>query len=135
MSKPSASRTDRRRRPARRERTPLERAGWWAVAAAASYGLMLTVASDTFFWFAIPGFLGLTAVVWVAMSAVLRKVPWNDDVMGLVKRYCLIFVLGAALIAVPWVTDLPHLYPFMGIGMLVLFTGPKILADQKRDAR
>ncbi|TDC69156.1 hypothetical protein E1200_09495 [Actinomadura sp. GC306] len=97
-----------------------------------SYGLTLTLISDTFFWFAIPGMLGLLTVVMIATQAVLGRAPGNDDLRGLLKRYAAIVLVSAVLVAVPLIVDVRFAYPLMGVGMMAFVVAGKVMLEQKR---
>ncbi|TDE35502.1 hypothetical protein [Actinomadura sp. 6K520] len=127
MSNPSAAagRTGKRRSAARA-------AVIWGVTGLVSYGLTLTLISDTFFWFAIPGVLGLLTVVIIATHAVLNRSPGNDDLRVLMKRYAAIVLVSAVLVAVPLVVDVRYAYPLMGVGMMAFLVAGKTLVEQRR---
>ncbi|TDC51557.1 hypothetical protein E1281_20245 [Actinomadura sp. KC345] len=131
-SSAGAGRTGERR--ARRRRTPAQQALIWGLIAVTSYGLTLSVISDTFFWFAIPGMLGLLTAVIIATHAVLNRPPGNGDLRVLLKRYAVIVLVCVVMVAVPLLVDVRYLYPFVGIGMMTLVVGGKILAEQRRAA-
>ncbi|TDB92962.1 hypothetical protein [Actinomadura sp. 7K534] len=127
MSKPSAAgRTGTGRRSAARS------VGIWGVVGLGSYGLTLTLVSDTFFWFAIPGMLGLLTVVVIATQAVLTRAPGSGDLRVLLKRYAAIVLVSAVLVAVPLVVDVRYAYPLIGVGMLAFLVGGKVLVEQRR---
>ncbi|MEU8797418.1 hypothetical protein [Spirillospora sp. NPDC048819] len=132
-SSAAAGQTDKRRRKARRERTPLQRALIWVFIVLVSYGLTLTVISDTFFWFAIPGLLGLLTAVMLAMHAVFRRSP-EDDFKVLLKRYAAVVPVAVAMVAVPMMVDVRYLYPLVGTGMMTFIVATKTLLDRRRVA-
>ncbi|MBB4777720.1 hypothetical protein [Actinomadura livida] len=99
-----------------------------------SYGLTLTLVSDTFFWFAIPGVLGLLTVVIVATQAVLTRAPGSGDLRVLLKRYAMIVLVSAVLVAVPLVVDVRYAYPLIGVGMMAFLVAGKLLVEQRRSA-
>ncbi|GAA2296490.1 hypothetical protein GCM10010402_63710 [Actinomadura luteofluorescens] len=128
----------------RRDRA--RRAAWLAAGFAVSYGLVLTVVSDTFFWVAIPGMLGLGTVVLLALQLLLHSpfggaVPYATDGTDrrgpvryhykvLVRRYLLLVAVGAAMVAVPLVADVRFLYPFVGAGLVALPLGTRFWLPQ-----
>ncbi|MFG2085253.1 MULTISPECIES: hypothetical protein [unclassified Spirillospora] len=116
-----------------RERTPLQHALIWVCLAAVSYGLTLTVISDTFFWFAIPGLLGLLTAVMLALHVVLNRSPENDS-KDLVKRYAAVLLVAVVMVAGPMAVDVRYLYPFVGIGMMTFIVATKTLFDRRRAA-
>lgn len=119
-------------RPAGRPRSTARQAAVWAVVGAVSYGLTLSLLSDTFFWFAIPGVLGLLVTVLVATNAFLGGADGRKD---LAARYGGILLASAALVAVPILADVPYLYPLVGVGMMAVLGGGRLLIEQWRGAR
>lgn len=119
-------------RPAVRSRSTARQAAVWAVVGAVSYGLTLSLLSDTFFWFAIPGVLGLLVTVLVATNAFLGGADGRKD---LAARYGGILLASAALVAVPILADVPYLYPLVGVGMMAVLGGGRLLIEQWRGAR
>ncbi len=106
-----------------------------------SYGLVLTVISDTFFWFAIPGMLGLLTVVLLALHLFLYRpfsgaapfatdgtdrrgpVKYHYKVLG--RRYLLIVVFAVAMVVLPLVLGVRYLNPFIAVGLLALSLGTR----------
>ncbi|MFG2016605.1 hypothetical protein [Actinomadura geliboluensis] len=128
-------------------RGPLRRAALLGGGFAVSYGLVLTVLSDTFFWFAIPGMLGLVTVVLLAMHLLLYRpfggaVPFAADGTDregpvkyhyriLVGRYLLLIAVpGIAMIALPLALGLRYLGPFIAVGMMALLLGTRFWLPQ-----
>lgn len=118
-----------------------------AVGFAVSYGLVLSIISDTFFWFAIPGMLGLATVVLLSVQLVLRRpfggggVPFATDgsdrqgpvkhhYVVLVRRYLLIVVPGVTMVVLPLVLGIGYLNPFIGVGLLMLVLGTRFWLPQ-----
>jgi hypothetical protein len=111
-----------------------------------SYGLVLTILSDVFFWFAIPGLLGLATVVLVTLHLYLhrsfrRAVPYATDGTDrqgpvkhhysvLTRRYLLVVLVGAVLAAVPLLVQVKVFYPFIGVGIVTLGQGTRFWLDQ-----
>jgi hypothetical protein len=113
---------------------------------AVSYGLVLTVISDTFFWFAIPGMLGLLTVVLLALHLFLYRpfggaapyatdgtdrqgpVKYHYKVLG--RRYLLIVVLAAAMVVLPLVLGVRYLGPFIAVGLIALSLGTRFWLPQ-----
>ncbi|URN06617.1 hypothetical protein LUW74_27105 [Actinomadura madurae] len=127
-------------------RDRLRRAALLAVGFAFSYGLVLTLLSDVFFWFAIPGLLGLVTVVIITLHLYLHRpfghaVPYATDGTDregpvrhhyavLTRRYLLIVVAGATLAAVPLVLKAAVAYPLIGVGIVTLGQGTRFFLDQ-----
>ncbi|TDC85877.1 hypothetical protein [Actinomadura sp. 7K507] len=105
-----------------------------AAIAVVSYGFTLTVISDTFFWFAIPGVLGLLTAVIIATHAVLNRPPGKDAPRVQLTRYAVIVLVSVALVAVPLLADVRYLYPFVGIGMMTFLVASRLLIEQRRGA-
>lgn len=123
---------------------------WWAAwlvpGYALSYGLVLAVLSDSFFWVAIPGMVGLATVVLMALHVVLegpfrRAVPYATDGTDrqgpvkyhykiLVGRYLLVVVVSVPMVAVPLAVDVRYLYPFVGTGLVALLLGTRFWLPQ-----
>jgi len=136
-----ASRTESLERKSPRRRAPL-----WALVAIVSYGLTLSILSDTFFLLAMPGMLGLAIVVIMAVQAVQHRsfgadAPYATDgtdcrgvvryhYSTLLKRYAATGVSAAALGAVPLLADIAYLYPLLGVGILGIVIGTYTLLDQ-----
>lgn len=128
------------------ERGALRRVGLLGIAFVVSYGLVLTVLSDTFFWFAIPGMLGLATVVLLATQMMLyrpfgRGVPFATDGTDrrapvkyhyrvLVLRFLLIAVPAIALVVLPLVLGARYLGPFIAVGLLALSLGLRFWLPQ-----
>jgi hypothetical protein len=128
-------------------RGPLRRAALLVVGFAVSYGLVLSILSDTFFWFAIPGMLGLVTVVILALQMLLyrsfggavryatdgtdRRGPVKYHYTVLVRRCLLIAVSGIAMVVLPLVLGgVRYLGPFIAVGMLALLLGTKFWLPQ-----
>lgn len=105
-----------------------------AVVGVASYALTLTIASDTFFLLAVPGMLGLTTVVIVAVYHTQRRplpdvdVPADGARLGpvvrrhrmlLLRRYAAHVALAVVLCGVPFLVEVRVLYPLVGVGVLI----------------
>ena len=123
---------------------------WWAAwlvpGYAISYGLVLALLSDGFFWLAIPGMLGLATVVLLALHVLLEgpfgaAVPYATDGTDregpvkhhykiLIGRYLLVAVVSVAMVAVPLAVDVDYLYPFVGTGMVALLLGTRFWLPQ-----
>ncbi|MEV0661232.1 hypothetical protein ACIBI3_09265 [Actinomadura luteofluorescens] len=123
---------------------------WWAAwlvpGYAISYGLVLPVLSDTFFWLAIPGMLGLACVVILALHVLLEgpfrgAVPYATDGTDrrgpvryhykvLIGRYLLLVAVGVPMVAVPLAVDVRYLYPFVGTGLVALLLGTRFWLPQ-----
>ncbi|MCF6526474.1 hypothetical protein [Streptomyces sp. JJ36] len=140
-----------KRRPAR-----LRGPALWAAGVAASYGLLLTLRSDTFFFLAVPGVLGLVCLVGIrVVDGLTQPVGGAAAVFGpapgegagghrallrlyrrvLLRRYAVLAVLTALFLAVPAVLDPRFLFPFFGVGVVCLVTGAGVLLDQARRLR
>ncbi|WP_433464223.1 hypothetical protein [Spirillospora sp. CA-128828] len=128
------------------ERGPLRRAALPAGSFVVSYGLALTLLSDTFFWFAIPGMLGLVTVTIITLQSHFyrsfrRAVPFATDGSNrrrpvryhysvLVLRYLLAVLVGATLVAVPLAVKVKFLYPFVGVGIVTVAFGTRLWLNQ-----
>jgi len=124
----------------------LRRAVFLGGGLAVSYGLVLTVLSDTFFWFAIPGMLGLAIVVLLGTQMLLfrpfggtvpfatdgtdRRGPVKYHYRVLVLRYLLVAVPAIALVVLPLVLGVRYLGPFIAVGLLALLLGTKFWLPQ-----
>ncbi|TDD68851.1 hypothetical protein E1293_36460 [Actinomadura darangshiensis] len=149
MPEPSVApgRTDGEPRTGTGGRGTPRKAALLAAVFAVSYGLVLSIYSDTFFWFAIPGLLGLVTVVLLAVHLVLRRpfggggVPFatdGSDRQGPVKhhytvltrRYLLIVVPGVAMTVLPLLLGIGYLNPFIGVGLMLLSLGTRFWLPQ-----
>ncbi|MEU8347394.1 hypothetical protein AB0C74_37325 [Spirillospora sp. NPDC048832] len=149
MTEPSvaADRTDDDRRTAGGGRGPLRRAALLGIGFAVSYGLVLTILSDTFFWFAIPGMLGLVTVVLLAVHLLLhrpfggavrfaadgtdRRGPVKYHYRVLLGRYLLLIVVpGVAMTVLPLVLGLRYLGPFVAVGLMTFSLGTRFWLPQ-----
>jgi hypothetical protein len=133
----------------RRDR--MRRAAYLAAGFAVSYVLLLAVRSDTFYWAAILGMLGLAIVVLLALQMALYRpfggpVPYATDGTDrqgpvkyhykvLVRRYLLVMAVAAAMVAVPLVAGVGHLGPFLGAGLVSLLMGTRFWLPQIIAAR
>jgi hypothetical protein len=86
----------------------LRRAAWWSVSGAVAYALTLSLAGDTVYFLAFPGFIGLAVVVIVAVRSVLRgpfsgtEVPFptdGSDRRGPVRHHYAVLVRRYAVVA------------------------------------
>ncbi|WP_141581626.1 hypothetical protein [Actinomadura sp. WMMA1423] len=130
----------------------LRRATCLTAGFAVSYVLLLAIRSDTFFWIAIPGMLGLAIVVLLALQTLLygpfggavphatdgtdRRGPVKYHYKVLVRRYLLVMATGAVMLVVPAVVGIGYLGPFLGAGLIALPMGtrfwlPQILSMRK----
>ncbi|WP_396454985.1 hypothetical protein [Actinomadura sp.] len=117
-----------------KERGPLRKVAVLAGGFVVSYALVLTIISDTFFWFAIPGMLGLATVVALVVHAVMSRSPGNDDMKVQAKRFAMIALVAVVMVAVPLVVDVRYLYPFVGVGIMTFVLGGRVWIEQKRRA-
>ncbi|NDU72333.1 hypothetical protein GWI34_06800 [Actinomadura sp. DSM 109109] len=135
--------------PSASEAGPRGRAWWaaWLVPCfAVSYGLVLLVLSDTYFWFAIPGMVGIATVVILALNVLLhgpfggavpyatdgtdRRGPVKHHYKVLIRRYLTLVAAGGAMVAVPLAADVRFLYPLVGTGMVALLLGTRFWLPQ-----
>ncbi|QKW38814.1 hypothetical protein HUT06_36320 [Actinomadura sp. NAK00032] len=149
MAEPSVEvgRAGDERRTAGGGRGPLRRVAVLGVGFAVSYGLVLTILSETFFWFAIPGMLGLVTVVLLAVHLLLYRsfsgaVPFATDGTDrqgpvkyhyriLVRRYLLLIVVpGIAMTVLPLALGLRYLGPFIAVGLMMLSLGTRFWLPQ-----
>ncbi|SNR28375.1 hypothetical protein [Actinomadura mexicana] len=123
---------------------------WWAAwlvpGYAISYGLVLAVLSDSLFWIAIPGMVGLATVVLLALHVLLegpfrgavpyatdgtdRRGPVKHHYKVLIGRYLVLVVAGVSMVAVPLAVDVRYLYPFVGTGGVALLLGTRFWLPQ-----
>ncbi|HYH33061.1 MAG TPA: hypothetical protein VD903_22040 [Pseudonocardia sp.] len=122
------------------------RAAWWSVSAVGAYALTLTLASDSIYFLAFPGLIGLAVVVIVGVGAVLRRsfgaaVPYPTDGSDrrgavrhhytvLVRRYAVVAGTSVVCTGLPLVASVWFLYPLVGAGMIGLVAGTRLWLEQ-----
>lgn len=114
-----------------------------------SYGLMLTLLNDVFFFLAIPGMFGLLIAAFGIALAVMRnpfvasEVPYPVDGTErsavvkyhravVAKRYAVLVLVSVALALVPLVAPVSVLYPLIGVGLALAAAATHCLIDQLR---
>ncbi len=127
------------------QRRPVRR----ALVLIVSYGLILTLLSDAFFFLAIPGMFGLLfAAYGIALSVmhksfVASEVPYRVDGTersgvvkyhrtAVLKRYAVLILVSVALPLVPLVAPVTVLYPLIGFGLALAAAATQCLIDQLR---
>ncbi|MEU8121166.1 hypothetical protein AB0C21_20855 [Spirillospora sp. NPDC049024] len=127
------------------------RPSYLAAGFAVSFVLLLAVRSDTFYWVAVLGMLGLAIVVLLALQLALYRpfggpVPYATDGTDrqgpvkyhykvLVRRYLLVMAVAAVLVAVPLAVGVGYLGPFLGAGLISLGMGTRFWLPQIIAAR
>lgn len=112
----------------------MRRAAWWSAGAAGAYALTLTVASDTFYFLAFPGVLGLVVLVVIAVGSVLRAPlpggPARRRYAVLVQRYGVVAGVSVVCMVLPLMASVSFLHPLAGVGVMGLMIGTGVWLEQ-----
>lgn len=130
------------RKPSRARRVAL-----FIVAAVVCYSLTLSIASDSLFFLGIPGFIGLTVLVVIAVGSTMTPNPRasriphiadGSDVdsavkyqyAALLKRYFSILAISAAMIITVVTVDTIYLFPCVGMAIIATVVGTRFWIQQ-----